>query len=69
LAGELKWDGSDGVSLELVLDLRRIRCLNARRIRLAVVTEPEVVSVSLSSESVDELEELDESMRSWRRPG
>ena len=67
--GELTIDGREGALTELTLDLRRLRFLNARLMRLVVVTEPDV-SVLLD-ESVSELsDELDELWRiSARIPG
>ena len=62
-------EGIDGVSLELALDLRRFRCLKALLIRLAVVWDPDDVSVSPLPESSEELEELDDASISVRMPG
>ena len=62
-------EGMDGVSLELALDLRRFRFLKALLIRLAVVWDPDDVSVSPLLESPEELEELDDASISVRIPG
>jgi hypothetical protein len=61
-------EGTEGVSLELALDLRRLRFLKARLIRLAVVCEPAELSLSVLLESDDESDELELSM-SARTPG
>ena len=62
-------DGSEDVSLELALDLQRLRPLRTRLKRLAVVLEPEEPSLSLSLDEVDELEELEEPSISASTPG
>jgi hypothetical protein len=67
--GELTAEGMDGASLELALDLRRFRFLKALLIRLAVVWDPDDVSVSPLLESSEELEELDDANISVRIPG
>lgn len=65
-------DGTDVVLVELMLalDLRRWRLfLNARLMRLVVVTEPEV-SVSLELVELESSEELDDPFNiSCRTPG
>lgn len=63
-------EGIDGVSLvELVLDLRRLRCLKARLIFFAVVFDPDELSVSELLESLDESDELEELSMSAKTPG
>lgn len=60
-------DGNEGV-MELTLDLRRLRVLKARLMRLVVVWDPEV-SVSLLLDELLSSEELDESIKSCKIPG
>lgn len=62
-------EGIEGVSLELALDLRRLRPLRTRLMRFAVVLEPEEPSLSLSPEVDEASEELDEFSMSARTPG
>lgn len=50
--------GMDGVSLELTLDLRRLR-RSARLKRLAVVCEPELTSESVLLDELESSEEVD----------
>lgn len=59
----------EGVSFELALDLRRLRPLKARLMRLAVVFDPDEASVSLPPDELEESEELDEPSMSARTPG
>ena len=62
-------DGNDGVSFELVLDLRRFRPRKTLLMRVAVVTDPEDASVLVSLDEDDPSDELEESKTSCRSPG
>ena len=57
------------VSLELTLDLRRLRPLRALLMRFAVVFDPDEPSESLLLEEVEESEELELPSISARSPG
>lgn len=57
------------MSLELALDLRRLRLRSTRLIRFAVVRDPEEPSESLPLEELDEPEELEDSSISASTPG
>lgn len=62
-------DGTEGMSLELALDLRRLRPLKTLLIRFAVVFDPDEPSVSLPLEEPDVSEELEEFSMSAKIPG
>lgn len=64
-------EGTDGASLELALDLRRLLPLKTLFIRLAVVLEPEDPSLSLSllPEEPGELDDVEEPSISAKTPG
>ena len=62
-------EGIEGVSLELALDLRRLRPRNARLIRFAVVCESEESSESLAWDESVVSDELDEPSISANKPG
>jgi len=61
-------DGTEGVSFELALDLRRLRW-KALLILLAVVWDPVLESLSLELDDSEELEELEELNASAKTPG
>jgi len=62
-------EGNEGVSLELALDLRRLRPRKTLLIRLAVVTDPEDSSDSVSLDEDELSDELEESKTSCKSPG
>lgn len=67
--GVRKVEGTDGVSLELALDLRGLRPLKTLFMRLAVVFDPEEPSVSLPLDELEVSEELEDPSISARTPG
>ena len=62
-------EGPEGVSLELALDLRRLRPLRTLRKRFAVVLDPEDPSVSLLLEELPLSDELEDPNISANMPG
>ncbi len=62
-------EGTEGVSLELALDLRRLRPLKTLLMRFAVVLDPDESSVSLPLEVLELSEELEDPSMSARIPG
>ena len=67
--GVRKVDGTERVSLELALDLRRLRPLRTLLMRLVVVFDPEDLSVSLLLDELEVSEELEDPSISARTPG
>lgn len=67
--GVRKVEGTEGVSFELALDLRRLRPLRTLLMRLAVVFDPEDPSVSLPPDELEVSDELDDPSISARTPG
>lgn len=63
--------GREGTSLELALDLRRLLPLKTLLMRLAVVLDPEdlTLSLSLPLDELDELDEVEEPSISAKTPG
>jgi len=66
--GECTTEGTERLSSIVELDLRLLRFLKALLMRLTVVWEPEVVSVS-EEFVLDESEEVEESKTSAKTPG
>lgn len=67
--GVRKVDGTERVSFELALDLRRLRPLRTLLMRLVVVFDPEDLSVSLLLDELEVSEELEDPSISARTPG
>jgi len=69
LDGVRSVEGIEGVSLELALDLRRFLPRKTRRMRPAVVFDPDDASESPSLEVLDVSDELEEPSMSAKTPG
>ena len=62
-------EGTEAVSFELALDLRRLRPRRTRLMRLAVVFDPDESSDALPLDELELSEELEEFSISAKTPG